>query len=329
LIEEESQEEDRKPAPPILILKPDAQTTGDYSKLEIRWKTRPISLEKGAAEYRVTILTYMDEELASQEISHSAKKEEKCRFTNDDFATLNEDTLITAKIAISVIGNEDIEEQYSEEFNIRFGEPPEQEKGGAGKKVRTFSEGLIELDDRDTITLLASAKAPLPEDAKGFVLLRTAQKRKSFRVFRPSLIREMEKRWVDENGSIGRWIAKVRSSGARAGAVEFVPFTKPESLANALWERTVTASRRMAEQFGGNGGGVGQIFDEQAKSFDTVVKEYPLAWAALLEAEECRPPLALVNTVEVQSLSGDTRGLIVLPSHPIRVAWQFVSERDK
>src|ERR1019366_1040565 len=31
--------------------------------------------------------------------------------------------------------------------------------------------------------------------------------------------------------------------------------------------------------------------------------------------------LALANTVEVQSLSGRTIGLIVLPNHPLRVAW--------
>ena len=34
-----------------------------------------------------------------------------------------------------------------------------------------------------------------------------------------------------------------------------------------------------------------------------------------------RPVLTLVNTVEIQSLSGRTIGLIVLPAHPLRVAW--------
>jgi DNA polymerase III delta prime subunit len=50
-----------------------------------------------------------------------------------------------------------------------------------------------------------------------------------------------------------------------------------------------------------------------------VIKEYLLAWAALLHEGE--PKLALANTVEVQSLSSRTIGLIVLPSHPLRVAW--------
>ena len=87
----------------------------------------------------------------------------------------------------------------------------------------------------------------------------------------------------------------------------------------AIWDRVTTASRRMAEQFAHCGGAVGQIYDEKSKLFENIVKEYLLAWAALLDDGE--PSFALANTVEVQSLSGRTIGLIVLPSHPLRVAW--------
>ena len=74
----------------------------------------------------------------------------------------------------------------------------------------------------------------------------------------------------------------------------------------------------MADRFAAYSG-VGQIYDEKSKIFESTVKEYLLAWAALLESGD--PSLALANTVEVQSLSGRTIGLIVLPSHPLRVAW--------
>jgi hypothetical protein len=74
----------------------------------------------------------------------------------------------------------------------------------------------------------------------------------------------------------------------------------------------------MAEQLA-KSGGVGQIYDQHGNLYETVVKEYLLAWAALLETGE--GALALTNTVEVQSLSGRTIGLIVLPAHPLRVAW--------
>jgi DNA polymerase III delta prime subunit len=137
------------------------------------------------------------------------------------------------------------------------------------------------------------------------------------------LIDEVDKQWAERGGVIGRWSVKVRSSGARATELEFIPFPRPDSSAAAslqdLWDRAAIASRRLAERFAASAGGVGQIYDEKSAVFNTVVKEYLLAWAALLEEGE--PLLGLANTVEVQSLSGRTIGLIVLPSHPLRVAW--------
>ena len=304
--------------PPAFIMKPDAEQTGDYSKLEIRWKARPENLEKGAVDYRVVITGDMDEELAARDIAHSAGKEEKCRFSNDDFSRLSEDAHIPAKVVVSVLGNDSIEPEESEEFTIRFGSPPEHDLVGVGKKVRTFSEGLIELDDREMVSALASSTSDLPVDSKGFVLLRTPQRGKSFRVFRPPLIGEVEKQWSERKGELGRWRVKVRASGTRAGECEFVPFARPESASGDLWGRAETPSQKMAERFA-SGGGVGQVYDEKARAFDTV-KDYLLTWAALLE--KSTPSLALAHTVEVQSLSGRTIGLIVLPSHPLRIAWQ-------
>ena len=49
------------------------------------------------------------------------------------------------------------------------------------------------------------------------------------------------------------------------------------------------------------------------------VEDYLLAWASALE--QGSPELALANTVEVQTLSGRTLGLIVLPGHSVRLAW--------
>ena len=316
-------EEGDTDGPPVLILKPDANKTGDYSKLEVKWKARPENLQKDAVEYRVAIMTDMEEELASRDVPHSGTTEEKCRFSDDDFSTLSEDALVSAKVAISVIGNDSVEQKESEEFVIRFGQPPEREQGGVGKKVRTFSEGLIELNDRETVSALISLTGALPVDSKGFVLFRVPERSKSFRVFRPPLIHEVEKEWAERVGEIGRWRVKVRASGARAVEPEFVTITPtdpaPTTLPQSVWDRAVNASRRMAERFTACGGGVGQVYDEKSKPFDTVVKEYLLAWTALLD--EGDPSLALANTVEVQSLSGRTIGLIVLPSHPLRVGW--------
>lgn len=312
--------EEHEEQPPVFILKPDAAQTGDYSKLEVRWKARPDNLEKGSVTYRVVIVTDMDEEIAARDVVHSGKEEEKCRFTNDDFSLLNDDALLSAKVIVSVSGNDDVEPQESEEFTIRFGEPPTRSQGGVGREVRTLSEGLIELASRDAISELVSMPSAFQEDARGFVLIRTRDRGKSFRVFRPPLLQEVEQQWAERSETIGRWRVRVRASGERIGDLEFVPFSQ-ESAAPAApssWDRVVTASRRMAERFTQSRGGVGQVYDERTPAFD-VVKEYLLAWTALLK--EGDPLLALAHTVEVQSLSGSTVGLIVLPSHPLRVAW--------
>lgn len=306
--------------PPELILKPDVEQASDYSNLEVKWKARPENLKEGAAEYRVAITTDMGEELATREVVHSAKREEKCRFNNDDFTDLSEDALIPANVVVSVLGDtqKKIEPAESEEFMIRFGDPPSIPLGGGGQTVRTFSEGLIDLDSHEMVSDLVSAtvssRQPLPVDAKDCVQLRTPQ-RKTLRVFQPPLLKDVEKQWASMGAPIGRWVVKVRASGDRSREVEFVPIALSAPAAEG--ERVKEASRKMAARFARSGGGVGQVYDEKADF--TTVREYLLAWAALLEKGD--PCLALANTVEVQSLSGHTIGLIVLPSHPLRVAW--------
>ena len=313
LIEEGEAEE-----PPSLVLRTDANQSGRDATLEVRWKATPANLEKNAAEYRV-IVQSRDGELAARQVPHSARKGgEKCRFSNDDFSSLDEDTLLSAKVTVEVIGNDAIERQESEEFFIRFGDPPEHESGGVGVPVRTFSEGLAELESRELVSDIATA--PLATvDSRGFVTLRTPVRqgrRKSFRVFRPALIHDVEKQWMGGAGAIGRWRVKVRASGIREGQVSFAPF---EGREDATWGRVANASRRFAEHFRSGGGGVGQVYDNRSRMSDTV-REYILAWTSLLEGDD--PSLVLANTVEVQTLSGRTIGLIVLPAHPLRVAWQ-------
>ncbi len=313
--------------PPVFILDPEATGKNRYSALEVRWKARPANLEKDAAQYRIAVVSDQQEELASGQVSHSARKEEKFRFGNDDFAELSEDAVIAARVIVSVIGVESVEPRESEEFIIRIGEAPGEEPPGVGRPVRAFSEGLIELEDRKTISALVASRGSLlaeenavRTDAKGFLSWRTAKPRKSFRVFQPPLIREVEKQWAAKQGMIGRWRVKARASGERARAPEFVPFEAPQAAPAAVsWERATEASRRMAERFAACGGGAGQVYDDsETKTFDAV-KEYLLAWSKLLE--DGGPRLVLAHTVEVQSLSGRTIGLIVLPSHPLRMAW--------
>jgi len=310
--------------PPELILNPDADQTGDYSKLEIRWKAIPDHLAEGSVDYQVRLETDLDEELISQLVSHSARSYERTRFTDDDFSILGEDVVISAKVVLSVIGKDDIAPQESEEFIIRYGQTPDGPSGGVGRKIRTFSEGLIELDDRESVTTLLSTPNIISTSNQGFLQFRSPEHGKSYQVFQPPLIREIEEKWANAfQGAIGRWRLRIRASGTPAGQSEFVAFHPPEDSneqnLSQIWDRARNSSQRLAQYFGNHGGGLGQIYDEELKTQESITREYMLAWAALLEIGD--PSLALANTIEVQSLSGQTIGLIVLPSHPLRVAW--------
>lgn len=304
--------------PPVLYVMPDDSSSAGSPILEIRWKVQPGNLEKNAVDFRVSVLTHMDEELAMQEVCHSGRQHEKCRFSSDEFIGLTEDSIISAKAVVSVVGNTDIEAQETEEFIIRYGFPPEKTAGGVGKKHRAFSEGLIELGERQSVSAIVDAQTGFDFDAKrNLLLLRTATegKRLSFSIPCPPLIRDLEQQWIAQNGKIGRWRVKVRVSGARAGDVVFEPFSNESG---ASWERTNAASRRLAERLSGGSGVLGLVHDEETKTF-TAVKEYIMAWTALLDG--ANPLLGLCNTVEVQALSGKLLGLIVLPTHPLRMAW--------
>ena len=130
-------------------------------------------------------------------------------------------------------------------------------------RVRTFSEGLAEVRSREAVSRM-TASPSIAVDTKGFALLRTPVeegRRKSFRVFRPSLITEVEQQWIERQGAIGRWTVKVRGTGLRAGAAAFEPF---EDRDGDAWKRARSASRRMGERFQ-VGGGVAQVYDDAGR----------------------------------------------------------------
>ena len=323
--------------PPRLVVDPDPDQ--DKSKLEVRWKTRPADVPKGAAHYRVSVLTTIgDEELTSQEVLHRKAAQQRWVFGGGDFSTLPEDAKVRARIRVAAIGAEsdDGPEQATEdeagdpggrmtvaeteEFEITFGEPIATEAAAGGKVCRTFAEGLIELGSPSEVALLTAVDGSRPKNAKGaFLTWRSPSKRMSFRVHRPPLIKEVEDHWRISGDVIGRWRVKVRSSGERVGKPTFVPFYCPNGVTKKDWARMQGACKKMIARFG-DWGGVGQVYDDEATHGFQVVKEYLRAWTAMLY-NDADPQLALGNTVEVQSQSGRLIGLIVLPSHPLRMAW--------
>ena len=331
---------------PLFIIPPE-NSGQPIPSLEVRWKVQPL-LEKDQARYRVAICTDQGDELAVQEVSHSERKDQKCRFRGDEIQ-LEDDAVVTAHVEVEVIDQPD-KRARSEDFEIRFGEP-EGRRGQTGqqfgKRVRAFSEGLIFRKTKEEVlnslqVLLEPEKkeSNFPNDSKesnspersggGFtkhersVTLRLPDSKGTrYRVPYPALIRKVDQLWQEQKSPLGRWLLKIRSDGTWLEDPEFIPFTLPDAADGELqrcWERAGKATQELAKRFA-HCGGVGAIYHHESKFFDKEVNEYLLAWDRLLSHPEAKPEWALVQTVEVQTVNGNLVGLIVLPGHPVRVAW--------
>ena len=58
---------------------------------------------------------------------------------------------------------------------------------------------------------MTSLTKTFPRNAKGdFIVWKSPEQKKNFRVYRPPLIRETEDAWRAVNGTIGRWRVRVR-----------------------------------------------------------------------------------------------------------------------
>ena len=314
----------------VLPLTEEGVSSGATAKLEARWKVRPGHLQAGAVEYRVEVIaTISGGQLAAQELTHARKPKQKAIFTDEDFQDLADDAHVPARIRVSAVGSGSdgggsgrrsarVLSEESEEFEIVRGELPGK-KAAAGKRYRTFSDGLIELSGREAVTAMASFELTRPAEARGgFLVWRSPDERRNFTVFRPPLIRDVEDQWRSRNGVPGRWRIRVRMSGERIGDPEFVPLRPDSGEEKKVWTRATNAGRRMVDLFA-DVGGVGQLYDSETPHYRTIVEGYLRSWLALLR--HGTPSLALAHTVEVRAQSGDLVGLIVLPAHPLRMAW--------
>ena len=125
----------------------------------------------------------------------------------------------------------------------------------------------------------------------------------------------MEAQWAERRGAVGRWSVQVRGDGTRVGEPQFQEFSA-SMCGQEHWDRLVRASQRLCEETKLWPSIVARIYCGKTRA-----EEYVNAWVAALE--QCDPLLMLAHTVEVQTLSGRTIGLVVLPSHPLRVAWHM------
>lgn len=291
------------------ILDPNATGTKNQSRLEVRWKGLPDELAKGAVEYTVAIASG-EEELAEKKVTHTGKNPQKCAFTLDDFE-LEEGAKFEAVVRIRAIGYDEIEE-LTEDFLLLFGNVPERAGSSVGHVVRALVEGAIMLDDREMFEAACSNPQSFGKDSKGFITFR--HQKKNSKIFCPTLLRDIEEDWGSRKGAVGRWSIPVRADGSQAGGLTFEPLVADPS--TAPFERLCKASTELSQMVVRGQGLLGTVH-----GFHKATEEYLIAWQLALDA--CEPSLALANTLEVRSLSGHTIGLIVLPHHPLRLAWHY------
>ena len=291
------------------------------ARLEVRWTTEPESLAKGTVEYRVIVMAG-DEELADQTISQRDRPPQRAVFSSEDFDDFDLDAKFEAFVRVTAVTTDGVAAAQSEEFILEFGQGGH---GGttasSGHIVRTLADGAIAIATRAGFDE-AIKDGHLPprssEDKKGYISWRVEGGR-GIRVQRPVLIQRVEESWREQDGAIGRWIARVRADGSPASRPEFRALDRDVCEASA-WDRVVEAARKLAADIGPFGL-LARIQGARWPAADAYVN----GWIAALEGGA--PEIALHGTVEVQSVSGRTLGLIVTPLHPLRFAWHGVYDQ--
>lgn len=296
-------------------------TENPRTKLEIRWKTEPETLPRGSVNYEVKVLAG-SEVLASRQIEHSGKSEQKVIFTHEDFEDLDPSSKLETFVEISAAAQTGVKPERTEDFIITFGEAPISERVSSGEILRCLADGLIQAGSREDIETFLEQRQKGEQalaDKFGFVTGRLPSMRRGFRVERPKLLQEVEKDWARHgDATVGRWIIRCRADGFWTSQLEFKSIVSVTPQPDAI-VRLLEVSRRFRDNTLKAAGTLSRFYLHGHGSA-ALTTEYLNAWQAALESGD--PQLALAHTIEVQNPAGRTIGIIVLPSHPMRVAWQ-------
>jgi hypothetical protein len=283
-------------------------------RLEIKWNVEPENLEKGSIEYLVQIRSGQDV-LSEKLVGHNGKSLQKVSFSQEDFEDIEdieENARFESQISVSTSGKSDLED-LSEPFLICHGETVKTTKSSSSKKFSTLSlAAAFVANDIDAFKKLAQKpdeQSFFTAIEKGYISCR--YENKSSQVFCPPLLSELGKIWVEHKGALCRWRLRVRPDGTHSGDYEYIDLSGVSAK-----ERFVKASRQFAGYLDKSHGPLGIIYHPEIET----INEY------ILSAMDCwqssSPALSLIQTLEVVSFAGDCIGLIVLPTHPLRVAWQ-------
>jgi hypothetical protein len=293
-------------------LNPNAENPKDRARMEVRWNAEPDTLAKGAVDYVVEVRAGQDV-LAEKAISHTGRSPQKVVFTQDDFEDIEESARFEAQIFIRALGDNACE-ATSEDFVLCFGETDKPAKSSAGKVFPTLALAIAHIaPDNDSFKRLArdpGNRQFFGSDAKGYITCRWDGK--VAKVFSPPLLSRLGKDWVDRAGALGRWRLQVRADGTPVGETTFI-----EMVSEPGADRLVDSSRQLASWLANSQGPLGILYHHEGME---AVNKYVLAAMDVWKISS--PTLTLIHTLEVVSMTGQCLGLIVLPTHPLRVAWQ-------
>jgi len=299
---------------PQFVLNREIRDTAKQPRLHVRFTTLPTEIPKGAIEFRVSVMSGEDE-LAWRQMTHSGKAELTVKFTLDDFQDLPDDSQHEARIQVTAEGHSEIPEAFTEEFLLRFGDVESQTLASNAKRIRCLGEGAIHIGDVEAFDSSCDDPACYDiDDAKGLVVFRSRDMKSTCAVCRPPLGAEIERLQTEQTG-IGRWSIAVRADGTRVGTPEFHEL-EPGSCPSAAWDKLQKLHQKLRNETLERGGFWGRIWAGNQKTLEDTLN----AWAGAID--EGASELALAETIEVRSLSGAIVGVIVLPSHPLRLAWQ-------
>lgn len=300
--------------------------------LEVRWLIWPQGLPAGAASFEIKMLCG-EEEIAERTVEHRGQAEAKAVFTPEsfDFEELDADTKLEVRLVISSPGSPEVEPQETEDFLLVLGTPTVGPPGAsAGEVFRCVADGVVQttthealeefLNERQEGKQGQSEKPKLDADAKGeFLTFRLSGVKRGFRVERPGLLRRVEEDWARRSAQpVGRWQATCRPDGSWLGDLVFLPLAQG-TCSEAEWARLQADSKKFAEDGMKSGGVLSRLYLHGHGTANTAA-DFINAWQAAMENGSAH--LALANTLEIRTLGGHTIGLVALPFHPLRLAWQ-------
>ena len=292
----------------------------DRARLEVRWRTNPATLPKGAVDYQIEIRAGNDV-LVEKAVGHTAKPDQRCVFVQEDFGELDENARYEAQVVIRALagdGGEADDSPYravSEEFVICFGDREGVTKNSVGPVYPTLALAVLQIAPIaaafEAIAKNIGSAQVFSRDKKGFITCR--HEGKSARVLCPNLLLDLARDWVAQGGVPGRWRVRVRTDGTAAAKPEFIKIELGTDTGGERFSQVSMAFMRWLAQ--SSFGPLAVLYADQKPVTDYV--NAATAWW-----ETAPPEVALMHTLEVVSVADQRIGLIVLPTHPLRVAWQ-------